>query len=373
MQVAIAGGGIAGLTAAIALARRGLSVSLFEAAETLAEIGAGIQLSPNAMGVLAELGLAERIAQHAIEPQGIVIFDGPSGRRLTEIPLGETARRRYGAPYLVIHRADLQACLLAAVAAEPNVSLALGQAVTNVGQVGDAVRFEAGGETRRADCLIAADGVHSGIRTGFLGHAAPAPARNVAWRATLEAPAAVDAARTGLWLGPGVHLVHYPLRGGRELNLVVIASQADGGRAPPLQRFAGAARALGEAVEEWRRWPLLTVEAERAWRRGRVALIGDAAHAMLPTAAQGGAQAIEDAWVLARCLAPAALDPRPALSRYEAERRPRVGRIAREAARNLAIYGMTGPAAAVRNLAIAALPPKFHLARLDWVYCWPAK
>jgi salicylate hydroxylase len=375
MRIAVAGAGIAGLAAAIALARRGFTVELFESAARLEEVGAGIQLSPNANHVLRELGIADSIEGHAVEPEGIVIFDGRSGRRLTEIPIGETARRRYGSPYLVIHRADLQACLLAAVQAEPNITLTLGRAVREVRQSDNAVLFEAGGESGCADCLIAADGVHSQIRTDVFGHPAPSQARQVAWRGTLKGPPSpgIAASRTGLWLGPEAHLVHYPLRGGAELNIVVVAPRYAAGDMPPLDSFAPPARTLCAAVEEWRRWPLFTVDPDRAWTRGRVALIGDAAHAMPPTAAQGGAQAIEDAWVLARILSDEERDVPAALRRFETERRPRVRRICAEAARNLAIYGLTGAAATARNIAISALPAKLHLARLDWLYSWPAK
>jgi salicylate hydroxylase len=375
MRIAVAGAGIAGLTAAIALARRGFTVQLFESAARLEEVGAGIQLSPNAIRVLRELGVADPIEAYAIEPDGIVIFDGRSGRRLTEIPLGEMARRRYGAPYLVIHRADLQSCLLAAAQAEPNIALTLGRAVHEVEQSGEAVLFKAGGESGRADCLIAADGVHSHIRMEALGHPRPAAARHVAWRATVKGPPppGIEASRTGLWLGPDAHLVHYPLRGGAEFNIVVVAPRHAAGDIPPLGCFAAPARALCAAAEEWRLWPLFTVDPDQAWTRGRVALIGDAAHAMLPTAAQGGAQAIEDAWVLARSLSAEERDITIALLRFETERRPRVRRICTEAARNLTIYGLTGAAAAARNIVISALPAKLHLARLDWIFSWSAK
>jgi salicylate hydroxylase len=374
MLVAIAGAGIAGLSAAIALARRGFEVRLLESAGAIEEIGAGIQLSPNAISVLQALGLADIVAKHAVEPHGIAIFEGRSGRLLTEIPLGETARRRYGAPYLVVHRADLQAALLAAAQTEPNIRLELGRRVGNIRLDGDNVRLQAGDEAARADLLLAADGIHSQIRTAFFGHPGAAPTGRLAWRATFrKAPLrGIDADRTGLWLGPGAHLVHYPLRGGGAINVVVIASDGAQSAAPPLDRFAGPVRALADGVDAWRLWPLSTVDMRPAWTRGRVALLGDAAHGMLPTAAQGGAQALEDAWVLAACLAVGG-GPEQALRRFEAARRPRVRRIAAEAARNLTIYSLSGPAAAARNLAISALPPKLHLARLDWLFNWSAK
>jgi salicylate hydroxylase len=371
MRVAVAGAGIAGLTAAIALAAREYSVALFERATVLEEVGAGIQLSPNATSVLSRLGVLERLSDTLVEPQAIEIRDARNGARLAAIPLGETARERYGAPYCLVHRADLQAGLLAAAQANDAIDLNIGSAIGDLREAEDAVTFAAGVEAHSAKILVAADGLHSAIRTGHFGHPGAQPSGKTAWRATLPAadvPGDIRRDATGLWLGPGAHLVHYPLRGGQELNVVVIATEP--GATPPLAPFGREARRLIDRVPGWTPWPLSGVDSTHAWTRGRVALIGDAAHAMLPSAAQGGAQAIEDAWVLAAALAERASDPAAALRAYEQRRRARVERVVREANRNIAVYNMRGFPAAARNAVLGALSTERLLSRLDWLYGW---
>jgi salicylate hydroxylase len=371
VRIAVAGAGIAGLTAASALAQRGFSVEVFEQAANLAEIGAGIQLSPNAMAALAELGVSAGL-RGTVSPQAIDIRDAVSGRRLARIPLGQTARNRYGAPYCLVHRADLQAALLAAVGRDHRISIRLGVGVEGASDTAQGVSIEAAGRRLSADILVAADGVHSRLRQAVFGHPGAQPLPRHAWRATLPAadvPPAIPLDSTVLWLGPGAHLVHYPLRGGAELNVVAIA----GGPAlpaPPVAGFAAPAGDLIAAIAGWTSWPLAEVDAALPWTRGRTVLIGDAAHGMPPSAAQGGAQAIEDAWVLARSLAAQPSNPSAALSAYERERRPRVERVVREARRNLTLYNMGGVGRLARNLAIAGLPPRAHLARLNWLYGW---
>lgn len=372
MRVAIAGAGIAGLTAALALSRQGFAVDVFERSARLEEIGAGIQLSPNAMKVLQLLGIDGELRGSMVEPQAIEVREAFSGRLLTTIPLGGTARRRYGAPYGLIHRGDLQAVLMTTARRSERITIRLGSAVHGVDRIaGDLVQFHAGAESFSADCLIAADGVHSEIRTGYFGHPRARPAGRMAWRATLArevVPPGFPLDITGLWLGPGAHLVHYPIAGGTKLNVVVIAPAASAPR-PPEQPFGRAIRRLIEAAPQWTPWPILTVDPSARWTRGRVALIGDSAHAMLPTAAQGGAQAIEDAWVLASSLAADPSNPMAQLAAYEEARRRRVERISRAAARNLAIYNLRGLPATFRNAAVAVLSP-LHLRRLDWIYGW---
>jgi salicylate hydroxylase len=374
MEIAIAGAGIAGLTAAIALAGRGLSLTLHERAGALAGIGAGIQLAPNAMTVFQRLGLADALAAHVVEPRALIIRDGPSGRVLTTIPLRSEARARYGAPYCVIHRADLQRILIEAATTNPKIRLRLGAQIANVRQEGNRVTFARGGESGNADLLIAADGIHSAIRTGAL--ALPGPGRPVrhAWRTAISAddlPAGMERDATGLWLASGCHLIHYPVRAGRQINLVLIADKAEVQPADLLNKLAAPASELAGVQTDWIGWPLRTIVPAGHWARGRIALIGDAAHAMLPTIAQGGAQAIEDAWVLAECLAGVPDQPAVAVQRYERQRKARVIRIANEAQRNATIYGLGGLAATARNAAIALLPGSMHLARLDWLYNFP--
>jgi salicylate hydroxylase len=372
MRVAIAGAGIAGLTAAVALARRGVQVDVFEKAAQLEEIGAGIQLSPNATGILDRLGVLSLTVSKGCEPEAIEIGLAGTGAHLARVPLGETARNRYGAPYAVIHRADLQAALLDAARAIASVTLHFHAEVHEVRTTDAGVVFSAGGRHHMADVLVVADGVHSRLRASVFGRPGAEPVGRVAWRATLPrtaVPAFADRNVVGLWFGAGGHLVHYPVTGGTSLNIVVIAGDS-AAPAPPAQPFGATLSGLIAAVPAWQRWPLLRVDPARDWVKGRVVLLGDAAHAMPPSAAQGGAQAIEDAWVLARVLE-AEPNPRVALAHYEQHRRPRIRRVAREADRNLWVYDLGGPLAAARNLIVSAMPASLHLARMDWLFRIP--
>ncbi len=236
MRVAVAGGGIAGLTAAVALAARGNAVDLYERTPKLEEIGAGIQLSPNAMAVLDRLAVVGDLKDRLFEPEALVIRNAQSGAELTRVPLGKPARTRYGSPYCTLHRADLQAGLVAAAKRARAIELHLGAEVADVAGREDAVAFTAGGLECRADVLIAADGIRSQIRTGYFALAGPKRFGRTAWRAILPAAAVEGIVRpdvTGLWLGANAHLVHYAIEGGRSLNIVVIA-RGDGAT-PPLR------------------------------------------------------------------------------------------------------------------------------------------
>jgi salicylate hydroxylase len=371
MRVAVAGAGIAGLTASIALAERGFSIAVFERAERLEEIGAGIQLAPNATGILERLGVMRALEGRLSEPEALVVRSARSGREIARLPLGQAARDRYGAPYVTLHRADLQSALLATARRNPSISFHLRAEVHDVRGAEGGVVFTAGGLARKAAVLVGADGVNSRVRLGYFGHPGSTPFGRTAWRAVLPAASASGIApldTTGLWLGGGAHLVHYPVAGGESLNVVVIA--ASDAPTPPLPPFAGAARRLIEAVAEWTPWPLLHVDRSRRWARGRVVLIGDAAHAMMPSAAQGGAQAIEDAYVLAKLLAESEAKLEEALERFETARRARVVRVAQESERNLRIYEMRGAGALARNLALRTLPARLFISRFDWLFGW---
>jgi salicylate hydroxylase len=372
VRVAVAGAGVAGLTAAIALARRGLAVDVFERTPEIREIGAGIQLSPNATSVLERLDILDGLSGAVVEPEAVAIHDGRNGALLAAIPLGRTARQRYGSPYLLVHRADLQAALLAAANGQAGITMHLDAAVGALQGNASDIRFSAGGGAHAADILVAADGLNSDIRTGFFGHPGPESLARIAWRATLPreaVPPGMPERSTGLWLAPGAHLVHYPVRDGRDINVVVIAGGEAGPR-PPARPFGQVARRLLEAVPEWTPWPLFALDASRRWVRERVVLLGDAAHAMAPSAAQGGAQAIEDAWVIAATLAARPDDAASALLGYERGRRPRVERVVREARRNLALYDVGGLPAAIRNIALGAMSDETLLSRLDWLFGW---
>jgi 2-polyprenyl-6-methoxyphenol hydroxylase-like FAD-dependent oxidoreductase len=371
MRVAVAGGGIAGLTASIALAARGISVALFERAAEFEEIGAGIQLSPNAMAVLERLGVTRDLEGKLFEPEALVVRSGRTGAVIARVPLGSVARERYGAPYCTLHRADLQSALVATARRNPTIGFHLHAPVADVRPAEKSVVFTAGGLGRKADVLIAADGIHSHVRTGYFGHPGPMPLGRNAWRATVpkeQVASIVPFDMTGLWLGPKAHVVHYPVKSGDILNVVAITE--GGGDSPPLERFGRAARRLLEAVTEWTPWPLLALDATLPWTRGRVALVGDAAHAMPPSAAQGGAQAIEDAWVLAKMLADAIKTPEEALASFEQARRARVARVAQESSRNLNTYEMAGAPAVFRNIILRGLPASLLTSRLDWLFGW---
>ncbi len=376
MDIAIAGAGIAGLTTALALARRNRPAAIYDAAPKLEEIGAGIQLSPNAMHVLDRLGVGEATRAKASKPDTIEIIDGTTGRRLNSVPLGSQIEARHGAPYLVIHRAALQEVLLAAVRDLPEISLTLDAPVSNTQSASGTASFRATNREHHVDLLVAADGVNSAIRQqAFAGlrsaDTGPIDTGAIAWRATIaadKAPSEVAVNATRLWLMPNTHFVSYPIDQGERYNLVAIATSPVADDELPVGHWPKPLRPLASTAQ-WIRWPLRANPPLPNRIAGRIAFAGDAAHAMLPTAAQGGGQAIEDAWTLA-----AAVSRQPdidtALAGWSALRARRVARVHAMAWRNLRLYGLSGPAALARNLAIIALPARLHLARLDWLYGW---
>ena len=389
----IAGAGIGGLATALALARQGFRVDVFERAPALQELGAGLQLTPNATRALRELGALEAIGALATAPGALRVLRGADGGELAHLPIGD-AERRWGAPYLAIHRADLQRALAeAAIAAGANLHLA-----TEIVGVDDAAEGATlalrrdGVESRECgDLLIGADGLRSPTRAlSGLGEAeAPRFSGKLAFRATVAAERVAPRARANeitLRLGASAHLVHYPLRAGSLVNLVaaIEASWRDApdsgaandpwdaeGDRPALDRafadWSGDARALIAAATQWRAWPLYTRPPLPRFAGGRVALIGDAAHPMTPFLAQGAAQAIEDAEALARRLCEDS-DIERALSAYSADRVERAARIQREALAQGRLFHLDGPLAVARDLSIAALGPEGLLKRLGWLY-----
>jgi salicylate hydroxylase len=344
---------------------------VFERAPFFEEIGAGIQLSPNATALLERLGVMAGLAGKVSEPETLAIRDASNGALLARMPLGRIARARYGSPYCTLHRADLQTALLFAAQRQSSVSLILGAEVRDVRDTETEVTFRAVGESRRAGVLLAADGAHSRIRTEHFGYAGPISFGRSAWRAVVPAKefaSHVPANEVGLWLGAGGHLVHYPVNAGASLNVVVIA--AEDGPHPPNAPFGASARRVIESVRDWIASPLMGIDASQGWARGRVGLIGDAAHAIAPSAAQGGAQAVEDAWIVAQALAISPSDPAHALSRYTRTRAPRVDRVAGLASRNLNVYELSGVPAFARNFLLRVSPAMLLLSRLDWLFGW---
>lgn len=386
MRIVIAGAGIAGLASALTLARPGREITLYERRTGFGETGAGIQLSPNATRVLLGLGFGGALARVAAEPEAVVIRALARGREIGRVGLGAAARKRYGAPFLTVARADLHALLLDAVRALPQVRLRIGRAAVSFREQDGGVRIgtEASAGTREeveADCLIGADGIGSAIRAGLGDPRRPVEAGYAAYRTTL--PAGSEVARAagpdvGLWLGPGRHVVHYPIRDG--LNVVVVARRRERieGWSAPVEAgcinavLAGACpplRKLAEAAESWSAWSLRDLPA-RMPGRGRVALIGDAAHPVLPYLAQGGSLALEDAAHLGALLGPDPAAVPDAVARYGRERIARVRRVQGEARRNGRVYHAAGPVAFARDLIIGRLGPDRMRDRSAWLYGW---
>jgi salicylate hydroxylase len=384
--VVIAGAGIGGLTAALALSRGGYGVVIVERAAELSEAGAGIQVAPNAGRVLGWLGLDAAIAAKAIEPAAIEIRNGDSGRTVGSVR-GAAFRERYGFPYRVIHRADLQAILVGAVRADPAIQLRLDSTIAERLDQDDGVlvrvRRSGGTDVVPAVAIVGADGVWSATRDTVVGSVGPSPSGRTAWRAIVPADIARDLVvmdRVGLWLGPEAHLVHYPVAGGAAVNIVAIVEEAwekrgwsaVGDKADILRRFSGwaaPARELVAAPISWHKYAILTVDPRGAWTSGRIALLGDAAHAIVPFLAQGAAMAIEDAAVLADCLH-AASDIATALGAYETRRKARVTRVAEASAEAGRHYQDRGIVASARDIALKFGGERLILGRNDWIYGW---
>ena len=395
--VLIAGAGVAGLTAALAFARRGFQARVFERAPRLEAVGAGLQLSPNATHILRRLGVLDFLRPRAVQPDAVLLKDAGSLRELARVPLGEAAERRWGAPYLVAHRGDLQQALLDGVAGNPAIELVLEASVrgATAGTGGVELLVERAGQPAQAAgmLLVGADGVWSTLRGLANGGGGTSRfAGELAWRTTVPAGSAAAGlvARLGgagnvvAILHPGFHMIAYPVSGGEAFNLVAftkgerieegwsgkadpeILARAMRGMAPELARLAGDAA-------PWLVWPLHTVDQRRPWvMPGGVALIGDAAHAMTPFAAQGAAMAIEDAETLAASVPGSPAGATGALAAWERERKARVARVARRGALNHLAWHAAGPVALARDVFLRLRRPESLAADMDWLYGWRA-
>jgi salicylate hydroxylase len=388
--VIIAGSGIGGLTAALAIAQRGFRVALLDQAQRLEEAGAGIQLSPNASRILIALGLERQLRQCVVAPGELRVINARTAKALVRAPLGSAAEERYGAPYWVIHRGDLQAVLIDAVRTHVDIAVQLGTRVedfavhTNGVTVSTTSSLGVGEE--RGVALIGADGLWSNLRRRLRAHREPRFAHHSAWRALIPADSVAPEARVpavSLWLGQRAHLVHYPVRQCGLVNIVAIIADdwrergwsAPGERHEILARYpaptwAKDARALLSVPQVWRKWALFDCAPFAPWGNGPVTLIGDAAHPILPFLAQGAAAAIEDAAVLASALSESPNDAASAMRRYERDRRRRTARIQRAARANGAIYHLGSVGALARTLALTAMGGRRMLSRYDWLYGW---
>jgi salicylate hydroxylase len=386
MKILIAGAGIGGLTAAVALRKAGLTnVVVVDQAAALREVGAGVQLGPNAVKVLHQLGLAEPLAAAAVAPLGTQSRNWSSGRIIRNFALGDTYRKRYGAPHYHVHRAHLHSIL--AEAAKP-ISIRVGSKFRGFAQTAEAVTLQlANGETLSGDVLIGADGVHSVIRAGLFGPDEPRFSGLLAWRglAPAERLAQFDIEKhTHAWWGPEKHFVHYFVDGGRLMNWVGVVParewrleswSARGEKAEVLAEFQGwhpIVRGIIEATDEPFKWALYDRDPRPGWSEGRVTLLGDAAHSMLPFMSQGAAQSVEDGYVLARCLAATPEDIPAALKRYETLRFERTRRVQLGSRANGEVFHLKSPLARfMRDLKfrIASLTRHSDIhRRLDWLF-----
>ncbi len=389
-HVIIAGAGIAGLTATLALARAGIRVTVFEQSEKLEETGAGLQLSPNATRVLIALGLREQLETVAVAPQAIRVMAGGSGREIVRIPFGDEMELRYGAPYWSMHRGDLQSALVEAVQREQDVNLQLGvrvedfaahvKGISVLGKRGTQVLDE------RGVALIGADGIWSSVAARLSPPQQLMFRHRTAWRALISADAAPEEFRqpvVHLWLGHDAHLVHYPVKAGRLINIVCIVHDewsetgwsTAGDRTEMLRHFVGwawseKARSLITIPDRWLKWALYDRTDPFRGGKAPVTLIGDAAHPMLPFLAQGAGMAIEDAAVLTDMLAKYLDDPSDALRAYEGARWHRTLRAQHYSRRQGRIYGLSGLEGFIRNLAMRAMGGVKLRARYDWLYSW---
>ena len=381
--ILIAGGGIGGLAVALALARVGRAVHIIERAAGDNEAGAGIQLGPNAVKVLRRLGIDAAVGAVASEPEALIIRAGATGGILSRMQLGHEIARRHGAPYWVVHRADLQRVLMRAVAAEAAVAIRGGCSVETVSlpDAGGVRVTLSDGTQLDGVALIGADGLWSNVRTWIQPGYLPVPSGYCAFRALIPAAQAgvLASSVVGAWLSPSAHVVHYPVRGGSEINVVVVVRdgavlEAWNSEAPTGQVIAAVAgfapelvRALA-AAPGWQKWSLAEPVDLQTWTRGPVALLGDAAHAMLPFFAQGGAMALEDAAVLAQCVSMRGDNLLAAFEHFAGLRRARVERVQAASSANGRIFHLSGASALARDAALRLMPQAVLQARFDWLY-----
>ncbi len=389
-HILIAGAGLGGLTAALALLRAGCDVTVFEQALALGEVGAGVQISANGTRILAALGLADAMARIAWEPKGKEVRLWNTGETWPLFDLGIGSVRRYGFPYYMFHRADLHELLAAGLRRAKRDAIRLGAKAIGFEQDGRGVSLRlADGRRIRGDALIGADGVHSAIRGALFGEDKPEFTGIVAWRGVISSELlSHDLMRPvgANWIGPGGHVIHYLLRRGELLNFVAVRERRDwqveswsteGSVDECLADFAGwhdDVLRLIRAIDRPYKWALMSRPPMPRWSIGRVSLLGDACHPTLPFLAQGAVMAIEDGYILARCLAAAPRDPASALARYEAARLERTAKIVRGSAENAKRFH--NPLLADRDYAARYVAEQWHpdrvAERYEWLFTYDA-
>ncbi|HEY2244338.1 MAG: 3-hydroxybenzoate 6-monooxygenase [Xanthobacteraceae bacterium] len=382
-QVLIVGGGIGGLTAALALAGQGIPSQVIEQAAAFKEIGAGIQLGPNVFRMFEKLGLIEPISALAVFPNNLIMFDSITGEEVTRISLGDAFRKKFHYPYALIHRADLHNVLLEHCRKSNLIKLDAAQKIVDLDEANGAVTAKtATGKDYRGAALIGADGLWSTIREFVVGDGKPKPAGHITYRAVLptsEVPEQYRWWNMGFWAGEKVHFVLYPLRTGELYNLVAVFHSnryeegwdSYGDPAELHERFAATCepvRALLNKIESWRMWVLCDRPPVKDWSKGRITLLGDAAHPMLQYLAQGACMAVEDAVCLADKAVEMNGDYAAAFRAYQAVRYLRTGRVQIMARVYGEFYHAGGVAKELRNIMLGSRTPDDAMAGMEWLY-----
>ena len=384
LPVLVAGGGIGGLAAALALTRRGFSVKVLEQAPQLGEIGAGIQLGPNAFAAFDALGIGERARGRAVYTDEMVMHDAIDATRVARIETGAAFRARFGNPYAVIHRADVHKSLLEGVQATDRVEVSTSTTVQRVEQDDDTVIVhDTNGRTHRGVALIGADGVKSAVRRQYVGDEARVSG-HVVYRAVVDRkdfPADLRWNAASIWVGPNCHLVHYPLRGGEQYNVVVTFhsreqeewSVREGNREEVQSYFEGIcprARQLIDLPKDWKRWATADREPIAQWTFGRATLLGDAAHPTLQYLAQGACMALEDAVTLGAALRVQGTDFARAFAHYQRSRISRTARVVLSAREMGRLFHAKGVERMVRNDLWKDRSQERYYDAMEWLYGW---
>lgn len=386
--ILISGAGIAGLATALFLARQNLRVELYEQAPSLDPIGSGIQLSPNAMQVLAQLGIDHVVKNAAIAPSTLSMRNLHNDSAIIDLNLGEPIVLQYGQPYLVIHRADLQQILLSACQQYPDIILHFGARLTDAVEHKNGVSaiVQKSGEVNniRGQALIAADGVHSTLRTQCFSSTPARFTKTQALRTVCNRQLLTqypEDQNIRAWLGKSLHIIAYPMRAERFINIVITHHKQDENRRKIMnheledlfEKLPNSLAGLNSPHNRWSAWPLYEVSGSTHWNRGNMLLIGDAAHAMTPHAAQGAAMALEDASTLGSLIQSnknSAQNFDKIFDEFYKKRSPRIKRMIGLSRANRKIFQLPPPASMARNLSMKLMGSQRILARQDWVYRW---
>ncbi|HQR12475.1 MAG TPA: 3-hydroxybenzoate 6-monooxygenase [Casimicrobiaceae bacterium] len=384
LPVLVSGGGIGGLAAALALTRQGFAVKVLEQAPQLGEIGAGIQLGPNAFAAFDALGVGPKARGRAVYTDYMVMHDALDEREVGRIPTGEAFRERFGNPYAVIHRADVHKSLLEGAEETGRIEILTSTTVQRVDQDDSGVTVhDAKGGRHRAVAVIGADGVKSAVRRQYVGDDARVSG-HVVYRAVVDKkdfPVDLQWNAASIWVGPNCHLVHYPLRGGEQYNVVVTFhsrekeewSVREGSRDEVQSYFEGIcarARQLIDLPKDWKRWATADREPIGQWTFGRATLLGDAAHPTLQYLAQGACMALEDAVTLGEALRVHGGQWDRAFAHYQRSRIPRTARIVLSAREMGRIFHAKGVERLVRNDLWKGRSPERYYDALEWLYGW---